>query len=153
VALAFELSDDESPVCPACEVPIEVDELAGHFDGPRGCPSCGTAVAVSPTPGWLGKVPQSKSADLVITVDKAGTARPSECKPVPFSCTQCGGGLLLNREQARVVECQYCGMAQHLPEALWRSVHPKRRRHPWYLRYPGGRFEVLEDDPGQGESV
>ncbi|MCB9674224.1 MAG: MFS transporter [Alphaproteobacteria bacterium] len=121
----------EAPACPSCGEALPDAPEAGEV----ACGACQTAVPVF-------QVPRDcragvKTAALVIG-GSDDLSRPAEPpKPVVLQCPQCGAGLSIGHERSRITPCEYCNSQVHLPDAVWRALHPPREVREWFVRFDG----------------
>ncbi len=54
--------------------------------------------------------------------------------PVAMQCPDCGGSLIVNGEN-RSEKCRFCDTEVHLPDDLWKILHPERKAIRWYLLF------------------
>ena len=54
--------------------------------------------------------------------------------PVALQCPNCGGSLIVNGEN-RNETCRFCDTEVHLPDDLWKMLHPTRKAVRWYFLY------------------
>ncbi len=110
-----------APPCPAC---------GGARGGDPGrCAACGAALVDEEPPHWL--------APLVARVSRPVVAPTPPPAPVALSCPACGAGLTIDAAAPRHTPCGHCGSQVHLPETLWRQLHPPRTVVPWVVRFDG----------------
>jgi hypothetical protein len=57
--------------------------------------------------------------------------------PVAMGCPQCGAGLTVTAAWQRMSPCSFCGVSVHLPDAVWRQLHPPHTALPWTVRFDG----------------
>jgi hypothetical protein len=121
---------DDAPACPGCAAPLsetDGDELR-----------CGSCDATTHTQ----VVPEAIRARLGNTVWFIGGSpeleRPTEAvAPVVLRCPACDAGLSLGPDEKQIAECIYCRSQVHIPDAVWRQLHPTETVVPWTLRLEG----------------
>jgi cation transport ATPase len=52
-------------------------------------------------------------------------------------CPSCAAGLTIALDRQRVTPCEYCGVSVHIPNAVWRQLHPVRTVTEWYVGFEG----------------
>ncbi len=131
------------PTCPDCDGDLGAEHIPVGHDGPWQCPHCGKSTSSHPAPAWLRAIfPQAWQ--LCCTEPEEGdsesvVALPADARPVLFNCPGCGAGLTISSETPRITACQYCRADLYLPDALWLSMHPVRKRASWYVLYAPAR--------------
>jgi len=120
----------DGPTCIACRAPV-----ADSNDPELRCDHCteSTPAAVAP-PVFREKAP---SARRVFGADLKGDRPVIALAPVAMSCPQCGAGLSVTDAWQRLSPCSFCGASVHLPDAVWRQLHPPRTVGPWTVRFEG----------------
>lgn len=116
------------PSCAACSEVI-ADEDADELP----C-VCGASTPAAPAPSALrDHVP---SARRVFAAD-AELPPGAEPAPVALACPQCGAGLTVTGDWQRLSPCSHCNVTVHLPDAVWRQLHPPRTVRSWTVRFDG----------------
>ncbi len=133
------VSGREAPSCDGCKTRLPIEDISEDQTTPYEC-SCGTSMFVWPAPGWLRSVlpaarqvfgaPPEGSSDSV-----ALTTPPVALKPIWFACPRCSASLEIRVETPRILTCEYCEADLFMPDELWRSLHPVRKRVPWWIRF------------------
>lgn len=59
-------------------------------------------------------------------------------KPTAIQCPQCGGSLIVSGSN-RSETCRYCETKVHLPDDLWRILHPVKTMKTWFLLCDRGK--------------
>lgn len=113
----------------ACGAPLSADETLAA------CASCGAHTAAFDAPSGLTKA--APSARRVYGADEDGTRPVIALAPVAMGCPQCGAGLAITAAHQRLTPCTHCGVTVHLPDAVWRQLHPPRTVRPWTVRFDG----------------
>ena len=54
--------------------------------------------------------------------------------PVALQCPNCGGSLIVQGDK-RNETCRFCDTEVHLPDDLWKMLHPMRKAIRWYFLY------------------
>ncbi len=54
--------------------------------------------------------------------------------PVALQCPNCGGSLIVQGEN-RTETCRFCDTKVHLPDGLWKILHPTRKAIRWYFLF------------------
>ncbi len=89
----------------------------------------GTAAAV-----LGGDVPRRPEAD----VSQPQESRPpGGDRPVALSCPSCGAALAITSRHHRITPCDHCGSRVHIPDGVWRALHPAHKVLPWFVRFDG----------------
>ncbi len=122
---------NHSPACSACMAPLPADDVPRGSRSALACPSCGALHETFPVPGWL---KWSRYAEQVFCADEEGIPGVEDTKPVSVSCIKCGAPLVVTVQTPRNATCTYCDTVQYLPDPLWRSLHPVKIKHSWYIR-------------------
>jgi hypothetical protein len=65
------------------------------------------------------------------------TREPTPPAPVVLACPACGAGLTVTSRHDRLTPCDHCGSQVHLPDAVWRALHPPKTVQPWLARFDG----------------
>lgn len=121
----------EAPACTACGEaldPAATQEIVT-------CNACGQTCGCLPLegPGRFG-VPTARRVYGGHTDLRRPALAP---RPIALACPQCGGGLSIGVDRARITPCDYCNTPIHLPDVVWRQLHPPREVQPWILRFEG----------------
>ncbi len=117
------------PSCAAC-ANILADEEADELM----C-TCGASTPAFTAPSVLrDDVP---SARRVFAADAEAPPPGPEPTPVALACPQCGAGLSVTGEWQRLSPCSHCGVTVHLPDSVWRQLHPPRTVRAWTVRFDG----------------
>ena len=119
-----------APVCTSCG-----GALDGEADEVVSCPDCGTGHAVAEIPEPLRR--KVLTAARVFGADDDLTRPEVHREPVVLACPQCGGGLSIGQERERITPCDFCDAKVHLPDAVWRQLHPPREVVQWTVRFEG----------------
>jgi DNA-directed RNA polymerase subunit RPC12/RpoP len=120
----------EGPACPACEARLD-DSVADEL---LACGSCGAQVPSAPPPKDLRRV---RGFARVIGGELDQRRDGGAIAPVVLACPACGAGLSITSEHQRITPCEHCGSQVHLPDAVWRQLHPPRTVQPWTVRFQG----------------
>ena len=91
---------------------------------------CGAVTPYRDPPASLRRV-----ASAVYGVEVAPSTPASA--PVAMACPQCGAGLTVTSAWQRLSPCSHCGVSVHLPDAVWRQLHPPHTALVWTLRFDG----------------
>ncbi len=128
------------PTCDACGEVVRVwaalepgDKLDRRKD-PRDVCACGVPLHSLPMPPAIWEI--APSAARVYGSDGDGPI-VSEAAPVAMACPQCGAGLTITHTHQRISPCGHCGVTIHLPDAIWRALHPPRTVRPWIVCFDG----------------
>ena len=114
-----------TPVCRACDAAIPLSPASPHQ-----C-SCGACTPVL-NHGGKGQITR------VIGVDAEGRAAElPPVEPVAMHCPNCAAGLRITTERQRVADCEHCGSQIHLPDAIWRTLHPPHAVERWWAIFSG----------------
>jgi predicted RNA-binding Zn-ribbon protein involved in translation (DUF1610 family) len=120
-----------APSCIACGASLP----APAAGGPVTCNRCRTSVPVLDTPGW---VRSAVHTAIVVVGGEVEPRRPDTGdRPVALSCPSCGAALAITGSHLRVTPCSHCGSRVHIPDAVWRALHPARKAFPWFVRFEG----------------
>ncbi len=119
----------DAPECPACR---------SALGEPRGdlapCAACGAQVPARPPPEWIRSI---RGLRLLFGGDPIQTREDQGPAPIALSCPSCGAGLTVTSRHHRLTPCDRCGSQVHLPDAVWRALHPARVVQPWLARFDG----------------
>ncbi|HEY1960214.1 MAG TPA: hypothetical protein VGH28_31610 [Polyangiaceae bacterium] len=126
----------QRPLC-ACGTLLDMtlSPPGANFEMP--C-ACGKTTSTLPAPAWLKEVvPHVMKLWGAAREGASATEVPLRdgAKPVSFACPDCGANLKVTTETPRVLECSYCKNDSFLPDALWFSLHPVRKRQRWYVAF------------------
>jgi hypothetical protein len=55
-------------------------------------------------------------------------------RPVAFQCPCCSGSLIIDGKE-RTVVCSFCDTQVYLPDDLWRTLHPVKKKRRWFLLF------------------
>ena len=107
-------------MCRGCGAPIPLTS--------RGDRSCKCSVTTPVTNhGGDGEIVS------VIRVDAKGRAAdPPPVEPVAMHCPNCPAGLRITSDRQRLADCEHCGSQIHLPDAIWRKLHPPHVVERWW---------------------
>lgn len=128
------------PACAACSSVLAVDSVPVGGEGTLAC-GCGQSMPTFPVPAWLAQVAPSAvqvfGAARETSVERVPLelAASSAVRPVLFSCPQCGANLKVGHDASRILTCGFCDSDIYLPDPLWRSLHPVKKRTPWWVRF------------------
>jgi DNA-directed RNA polymerase subunit RPC12/RpoP len=143
----------EQPRCPGCKQELVLDAVDPAADRTVGCPECGHVAATFPAPDWLrAELPRARQLFCAAAEgeDEAAEPEPAALKPVMMTCLHCGGTLEVTSETDRIVACQFCDTDHYLPDALWRRLHPLKKRTPWYLYFGDAEWGQAAPTPTAG---
>lgn len=118
-------------ICPACGEGIEDPGT----DAPLAC-RCGAELPVDVPPDWLTR-PLAQPGLRVLGGERDQRPAPGADQPVVLACPACGAALEVNRRHQRVTPCVHCDTQVHLPDAVWRRLHPPHTVEPWLVRFVG----------------
>ena len=130
----------QAPLCSSCNAPLAADSVAQGSSGALQC-ACGSSTSTFPVPSWLTAVePNALQLFGTTPEDVSGSPEPAPevqqvARPVMFICPQCGASLRVGSDTARILTCSYCDTDVYLPDPLWRSLHPVRKRSSWWVRF------------------
>lgn len=128
-----------NPVCPSCRTGIDASLFPVGKEGAIPCGRCKKLIPYFPPPGWLedikirGGLPVqiigATERDSAVTSETA-----SSTATIAIACVSCSAPLRVNSETPRNATCEHCGTLQYLPDPLWLSIHPAKKREWWYIR-------------------
>jgi hypothetical protein len=104
-------------------------------EGPVTCGQCSATVPRERVPKRLRKKVRTAAWIIGGEVDQSRAEQPPA--PVALSCPSCGAGLSITSRHHRVTPCDHCGSRVHLPDAVWRALHPPRKVEAWWVRFEG----------------
>jgi DNA-directed RNA polymerase subunit RPC12/RpoP len=139
-ATVFVKWGSQRPLCAGCGSTLDVSTVPPGKDGVVHCTQCGLAMSTFPPPPWLLAV-EPDALQLFGAVRESGPPTgvsvtvPEEGRPVSFACPDCGANLKINASSPRVLACVYCKADLYLPDPLWRTLHPVKKRMPWYVAF------------------
>ena len=126
------------PCCGHCGValPIIDGDVDVDVDVDVVCAACGQGTPSFPAPAWLQTItPRALQVVGAPRPDHKGVAVVADDKPVCFVCPRCGAALDVNRQAPRILACSYCSADLYIPDALWRRLHPVKKRTTWWVRF------------------
>lgn len=129
------LSIERRPLsCLSCGTPLTIESLAPSMSGSSSaCPACRTELVITPCPDALARL------DPRVRYVLHGPLPPADTEQaITMTCGTCGASLVLDRG-SRTISCRYCGSSNHVPDTLWKRLHPTKA-HPWL-------FLILEFEP------
>jgi len=121
------------PYCSKCKRDFGIEK---DFNGTDKlvCPDCGTEVPLYEAPDWFKKV--ISGAGMIAGAwpeeKEPGGDIQAVSDPVAFSCPKCGGSLLIDGAE-RLVKCEYCETRVYLPDDLWLTLHPAKKKNRWFI--------------------
>lgn len=127
----------QSPQCTACDKPLDISTIEVGTKTEIEC-ACGTTMPTCPAPIWLRQAdPWAVQLFNVPSEDTTHEApvTAQENRPVSFGCPDCGANLKVTMDSPRILECSYCKTDLFLPDPLWRSLHPVKKRAAWYVAF------------------
>jgi hypothetical protein len=130
----------QRPMCIACGVLLDLTSAPPGTDGEVPC-ACGRATPTFPPPSWLAQI--EPAVMQIFGAPRGGPpgAAPAELHAqtglslVSFACPDCGANLKVTPDAPRVLRCSYCQCDSFLPDALWRALHPVKKRTPFYVAF------------------
>lgn len=120
--------------CPSCSQAL-TDHLDRPSDGPLTCPGCAATIPCERLPSELGRGLGAGAWVVGGEVDQARTESPA--RPVALACPNCGAGLSITNKHHRITTCDRCSSQVHVPDVVWRTLHPPRTVQPWLVRFEG----------------
>lgn len=130
----------QRPQCIHCGALLDLSRAPPGTDGDIPC-ACGKTTPTFPPPPWLAQgdpgVLQIFGAprEAPPGVSPVSPGAPAGLSLVSFACPDCGANLKVTPESARVLRCTYCQNDSYLPDALWRALHPVKKRTPFYVAF------------------
>ncbi len=125
---------ESPPKCLKCGSELDADLYPLGKDSFIVCSSCSEKNPSFPIPenfSWITDVRQLFCAEK----QSDETAVESGTKPVSINCVKCGAPLTVTVETPRNAVCGYCDTVQYLPDLLWSSLHPARKKRQWFMAY------------------
>lgn len=116
--------------CPACAAALPAPDDSGFVR----CGQCAAAQPARRLPRDLGAAVHS--ARWVIGGEVGDDAEGPDAL-VALACPSCGAGLQITSHHHRITPCKACGNQIHVPDAVWRALHPPRKVLPWIVRFEG----------------
>lgn len=128
----------QRPVC-TCGALLDISRTPPGTDTDIRC-SCGALTTTFPPAAWLlGVEPAAIQLFGAARAFNPGAAASIEAggerRPVSFACPECGANLKITTESPRVLGCNFCKADLFLPDALWRALHPVKKRSPWVVAF------------------
>lgn len=129
----------QRPVCSGCNGLLDLSTTPPGTDGAIRC-ACGASTTTFPPPPWLlaiePHVLQVFGAARSLGAPAGRSVEPAaERRPVSFGCPDCGANLKITTESPRVLACGFCKADLFLPDPLWRTLHPVKKRSPWVVAF------------------
>lgn len=121
----------DGPSCPACARPL----TAAPGDGALACPGCAATIPCERLPAALSKIVRASAWVIGGEADQARTEQPA--RPVALGCPNCGAGLSITSQHHRITTCDRCSSQVHVPDVVWRALHPPRTVQQWFVRFQG----------------
>jgi hypothetical protein len=125
----FGMQSLRSPTCNACATPTDLAQLPLGSTGQAPCRGCGAMMATYPAPAWLRSLGQHALQVFFPLVVET----PRSLRPITLGCPECGAKLKVGHGDRRIVTCGYCDTDIFLPEEVWRTFHPVRKRASWFV--------------------
>jgi hypothetical protein len=131
----------QRPVCAGCGALLDLSAAPPGTEGEIRCAACGASTTTFPPPSWLAAVvPEALQIFGAARSIGGPGANPIEAprdaaRPISFSCPDCGATLKITMESPRVFSCTFCKADHFLPDALWRALHPVKKRAPWVVAF------------------
>jgi DNA-directed RNA polymerase subunit RPC12/RpoP len=132
----------QRPVCAGCGALLDLSAAPPGTDGAIRCAACSASTTTFPPPSWLAAV--APEALQIFGAARSGAAPAGataveaprdQARPISFSCPDCGATLKITMDSPRVFSCTYCKADHFLPDALWRALHPVKKRAPWVVAF------------------
>ena len=129
-----------TPRCIACGGALAIGDERSVGEEPFqvACPSCGKANRFEKPPGWLkGLHDHLTHVNAEESGREAAAPRPGEAgrsAPVLMQCPNCKAQLNITQESKRLVTCEFCSAAVHLPDEIWGVFHPVKKTADWLAR-------------------
>ena len=128
-----------NPVCPSCKTGIDASLFPVGGEGTIPCRRCKKLIPYFPPPDWLEDIKIRGGLPVqIIGATESGSSASSETaaskQTVAIACISCGAPLRVDAETPRNATCGHCGTLQYLPDPLWLSLHPAKKREWWYIR-------------------
>ena len=138
----------ETAGCPKCEASLGADVAES---GELRCEACGDITLARAIPAAFAR--QVQSAALLIGGATALERPPVAAKLIALQCPQCGAGLTVGEGAPRITTCRTCDSQVHIPDAVWRQLHPPHRVVPWTVRFDGVNAAVAERERAAARST
>ena len=129
----------QRPLCSGCGTLLELSEAPPGTDGAIRCTACGGSTTTFPPPAWLSAV--EPAAMQIFGAAREGVpagqpvGAPVATRPVSFTCPDCGANLKVAEDTPRILGCSFCKADLFLPDPLWRTLHPVKKRVPWVVAF------------------
>jgi hypothetical protein len=127
----------QTPKCTGCHEPLDLAAYQPGMTGELAC-KCGQTMTTCPVPDWLHEVEPKATQLFNVAIPDAApapTVATAAARPVSFGCPDCGANSKVTSESPRVLECLYCKVDLFIPDALWRALHPVKKRGAWYIAF------------------
>lgn len=125
----------EQAPCPTCGGVLGAPDDAGVAR----CGQCAAAQPAQRLPRDIGRA--AKTARWIIGGERGDTQQA--LAPVALACPTCGAGLQITSHNHRITPCKACGNQIHVPDAVWRALHPPRKVLPWIIRFEGESRQAI----------
>jgi DNA-directed RNA polymerase subunit RPC12/RpoP len=117
------------PTCNTCETPTDLARLPLGTNAEHPCARCGTIMATRPADPWLLSIAPTA---VQVFIPRAPAAASAD-RPITLGCPECGAKLKVTATDRRIVTCTFCNTDVFLPEEVWRTFHPVRKRPTFYV--------------------
>ncbi len=130
----------QRPLCIHCGALLDLSTAPPGTDGEVPC-ACGGTTPTFPPPPWLAQGDPSVMQIFGAPRQAPPGVAPAESHTqtglslVSFACPDCGANLKVTTDSPRVLRCSYCQSDSFLPDALWRALHPAKKRTPFYVAF------------------
>lgn len=122
------------PECSSCKYKFEQKDLklAVERNGLLNCPKCAATEHMKPVPDFIKKVFPEVLYSIDDNVETNQSENKTGSKPIVMACMSCGGSLRVDGK-GRMVDCEFCGSSNYLPDDLWLAMHPQAKMEDWVI--------------------
>jgi DNA-directed RNA polymerase subunit RPC12/RpoP len=123
-----------TPYCINCKRDYKIEE---DFNGSDKviCPDCKTEAPAFTVPEWFGNI--LTRTKMIVGAWPEGVVSDENqpvSEPVAYNCPQCAGSLMIDGTE-RLIKCDYCETRVYLPDDLWLSLHPVKKKSRWFIGF------------------
>ena len=122
------------PYCMNCKRDFDLETDVSE-QGMLTCPDCGESIPFYDAPDWFSD--QVKGAKVIAGAwpeGGEGAKGGAVSDPVAYTCPKCGGSLEIDGK-ARLIKCDYCSTNIYLPDDLWLTLHPAKKKNRWFIGF------------------
>lgn len=130
--------------CEECFKPIADEAVLTALNDkqPVVCPHCSHTMPIKPATPYMREF---HPKIVAIVNDPQGYDKneknTGKSNMMVYSCMTCGGGLNLDEDSERNINCSYCGNDNYIPDSIWIKLHPDEKVQPFFVI-----TDISEDD-------